>query len=77
MICEFCLNEGLWDVKDEHKLREKCYEHCQESEDGEHEPDPSTFHLERDGYGTYVDINCKHCGLSGCVGKYDASDVSW
>jgi hypothetical protein len=57
--------------------RGPCYRHCQESEDGIHEPDTCTFHLEHDGDGVYLDVNCKHCGQSGCVGKFDAKEVTW
>jgi hypothetical protein len=74
MVCVFCLNEG---EGDESKLRSRCYEHCQESEGGEHEADISTFHLEGDGDGVYLDVNCAHCGQSGCVGKFDAKEVDW
>ena len=54
-------------------------EQCQKSEDGKHEPDTETLHLymERDKSGVYLDVNCKHCGRSGCIGKFDVSDVNW
>ena len=50
---------------------------CSQSPNSKHFPDPSTFHLERDGDGTYLDVNCKWCGLSGCVGRFDKSEVQW
>lgn len=53
------------------------YSICQGREDGQHEADPSTFHLERDGDGVYLDVNCLHCGQSGCVGRFDADEVIW
>lgn len=75
MICEFCLSEG---EGDEDKLRsKKCYTHCQESEDGQHKTDINTFHLERDGKGIYLDVNCKFCGQSGCVDKFNAEEIVW
>jgi hypothetical protein len=75
MVCEFCLGEG---EGNEEKLRSgKCYTHCQESEDGKHEADPGTFHLERDRNKVYLDVNCRNCGQSGCVGKFDAEEVLW
>lgn len=45
---------------------------------GGHEPDWSSAHVEFDG-GAYLDVVCKHCGRSGCVGpvKALASETSW
>ncbi len=54
-----------------------CYKHCRGTENGQHEPDLSTFHLERDGDAVYLDVNCKHCGQSGYVGRFKAEDVDW
>lgn len=58
---------------------EECYIHCQSPDavEGEHEADERTFHLEHDGRAVYLDVNCYHCGQSGCVGKFDASQVYW
>lgn len=50
---------------------------CNDSPDGQHEPDPSTFHLEGDGDGVYLDVNCKKCGRSGSIGRFKAEDVDW
>ena len=46
--------------------------------DGGHEPDWTTTHVECDG-DAYVDVNCKHCGRSGCVGseKSLTNQLSW
>lgn len=43
-----------------------------------HSPDWSTLHVEHDGEA-YVDVNCKDCGRSGCVGSSLtlAEDISW
>jgi|GEM_PF-6206851 len=43
-----------------------------------HEPDWTSVHIEFDG-DAYVDVVCKHCGRSGCVGpeKALASETSW
>ena len=51
---------------------------CEKSPTGEHEPDWDTLIVTHDGEA-YVDVNCKHCGESGCVGssKTLAADISW
>lgn len=51
--------------------------HCLRSPTGEHVPDEDTIHLEPDGGDWYVDVNCVHCGRSGCIAKFDAEDVDW
>ena len=56
---------------------DECYEHCKVASDGKHEPDPETFHLEHDGDGVYLDVYCKFCGQSGCIGNFKAEDVDW
>ena len=52
-----------------------CYDHCQESRDGEHEADPCSAQQAR-GVAFIVDYNCKHCGQSGgvCV---ESMDIAW
>ena len=52
---------------------------CQKNPDKKHEPDWKTCHVEHDGDGVYIDVNCKHCGRLGCVGnaKRLAKDMSW
>ena len=46
---------------------------------GGHEPDWDTVSVEDDGDESYVDVHCKHCGRSGCVGKASTliEDLSW
>ena len=53
-------------------------DHCPKSEDGKHEPDWQSVHVNYD-VEVYVDINCKNCGQSGCVGseKTLAQDICW
>jgi hypothetical protein len=43
-----------------------CYDHCQETEDGAHLPDPYSATQAEDTKFT-VDYNCKLCGQSGGV----------
>ena len=52
---------------------------CEKGTDGIHEPDWSSVSIEHDGDETYIDINCKHCGRSGCVGseKTLERDIQW
>jgi len=51
---------------------------CPEAKDGKHRPDWSTVTTEYDGEW-YVDVTCKLCGRSGCVGKAEtlAEDICW
>lgn len=44
---------------------------CKKStaEDKKHEPDWNTVKIDHDGGGVYVDVSCKHCGRSGCIGN--------
>ena len=53
-------------------------EPCKKSPTGYHEPDWKSISVEVDG-DTYVDVNCKHCGMSGCVGneKTLLADINW
>ena len=46
--------------------------------DGGHEPDWTTTHIECD-VEMYVDVTYKHCGQSGCIGseKKLAEQISW
>jgi len=61
-----------------HCSEENCYEHCQKTESGEHEPDP--YSITRadvdEGEGCVVDICCKHCGMSGSY-KIEDKDINW
>ena len=51
---------------------------CPESNNG-HEPDWNTLKVESDGGEYYIDVNCKLCGRSGCVGNTQtlANEISW
>jgi len=53
-------------------------ESCPQNDGGSHEPDWTSVHTEVDG-DTYVDVACKHCGRSGCIGtdKSLTSQISW
>lgn len=52
---------------------------CPDSDDKKHEPDWDSINLQSDGGTWYVDVNCKHCGRSGCVGSSQmlASKINW
>ena len=54
-------------------------EKCAESPTGKHEPDWHSVSAEFDGDELYVDVNCKHCGHSGCVGTHNtlSAGVNW
>ncbi len=51
---------------------------CEESLDGSHEPDWGSVSVSYDGE-TYIDINCRLCGRSGCVGSQStlADGIDW
>ena len=53
-------------------------ETCEGSKDGKHEPDWNSVSVCHD-VDTYIDVNCKHCGQSGCVGNEETlkQDISW
>jgi hypothetical protein len=44
-----------------------------------HDPDWSSVTVTSDGGQLYVDVNCKLCGLSGCIGTHETlkSSVQW
>lgn len=44
-----------------------------------HEPAMESASLQWDGDTLYVDVNCTHCGRSGCLGKFDTltKEISW
>ena len=46
--------------------------------DGGHRPDWNTTHIECD-VEMYVDVACKHCGQSGCIGSEAklTEEISW
>lgn len=52
---------------------------CPKTKDGKHEPDWSSVFVEEDGGETYIDVSCKHCGASGCIGTSHslAENIDW
>ncbi len=44
-----------------------------------HEPDWNTVNIQHDGGEDYVDVNCKKCGESGCVGSLSTleKNIQW
>lgn len=44
-----------------------------------HTPAWDTLHMSQDGQEWYVDVNCKHCGRSGCVAAQSKleSEITW
>lgn len=51
--------------------------HCPESTDHKHEPDTNTLSVQYNRDAVYIDVNCKHCGRSGCIGKLNPTEVDW
>ena len=66
-------------VADRHRFEQEfgTEESCPQN-DGGHEPDWTSAHVEFDG-DAYIDVNCKHCGRSGCIGSAVslAERISW
>lgn len=56
---------GLTKKQEEQSLRKDDW--CPKTKDHKHVPDWKSMSITEDGE-TYVDINCKKCGRSGCVG---------
>jgi len=54
-------------------------EKCKKSPDGKHEPDWQTMTVSHEGGGHYIDVDCKHCGRSGCVGTAETlgDNLQW
>ena len=53
---------------------------CPESPvDGLHEPDWSSVTIEEDGGEVYIDVKCRLCGRSGCIGtvKKVTQNICW
>ncbi len=51
---------------------------CSQAPDGLHEPDAGTFTAYDTDGGTYLDVTCRHCGRSGCAGRFDIeSEIQW
>jgi hypothetical protein len=42
---------------------------CESSPSGSCEPDWNSVYNCHDGGELYIDVNCKHCGKSGCIGS--------
>ncbi len=40
-----------------------------ESPEHRHEVDPGSYTVESDAESVYLDVNCRHCGRSGCAGR--------
>ena len=55
------------------------YEICKKSKDGKHVADWDNVKAEHDGNTVYIDVNCKLCGTSGCVGSQQTleADINW
>ncbi len=53
--------------------------YCPDGPDHFHSMDMGTLSIQSSGDGTaYIDVNCEHCGRSGCVGHvYDTQSVDW
>ena len=66
-------------VADRHRFEQRfgIEDRCPKN-DGGHEPDWTTTHVECD-VERYVDVTCKHCGQSGCIGSEGqlAEQISW
>jgi hypothetical protein len=53
-------------------------DYCPTSEDHTHVLDLGSVCVTEDGaHAVYVDIYCKSCGRSGCIGLLDKRDVTW
>lgn len=52
---------------------------CSNSENNRHIPDWSTITVTFDGGEYYIDISCKECGASGCIGnqKTLVEGINW
>ncbi len=51
---------------------------CSEAPCGVHVPDAGTFTAYDTDGGTYLDVTCRHCGRSGCAGRFDMeSEIQW
>lgn len=52
---------------------------CPKNPKNGHNPDWKSISVDSDGGEIYVDVCCKDCGRSGCLGtaKQLAKDISW
>lgn len=39
--------------------------------------DQSSFSLDHTADEVYLDVNCRDCGRSGCLGSFKSEDVDW
>lgn len=44
---------------------------CPQNNNGLHQPDWNTIQTDYDGETLYVDVCCRHCGKSGCIGTQE------
>lgn len=42
---------------------------CNKNKGKKHKPDWKNVTVDTDGGSFYLDVTCKHCGRSGCIGK--------
>jgi len=51
---------------------------CKKSPSGSHEADWKSVNISEDG-DIYIDISCKHCRQSGCIGTQETleENISW
>ncbi len=70
-IIKFCeaLRGGTWFPPEGTQGDET---NCPHSPHGGHEPDLSTVNAQSDGGDWYLDVNCLHCGRSGCLANLSA-----
>jgi hypothetical protein len=52
---------------------------CRTAPGRQHEPDLASVQVTHDGGEAYIDVSCKHCGRSGCIGLASAlvESVDW
>lgn len=50
-----------------------------EPETCDHEPDWATVGVTRQSGEIYIDVDCKKCGMSGCIGTSETltDDINW
>ncbi len=65
-------------ISDEYGTYTEIDVECEKSPSGLHEPDWDSLNVNRDD-NIYIDVNCKHCGISGCVGtqKTLEENICW
>jgi len=52
---------------------------CKASPTGLHEPDWNSVTITHSQGDVFIDVNCKHCGTSGCIGTNETLDkgIQW